>query len=259
MPKRFTGENVFDAAVDRMVEIYDAGHRVVVSFSAGKDSTCALHICLIAAEQTGRLPVEVIMRDEEIMFPGTFEYAERVASWSEVSFHWIYACQPIINVCNRTNPYWWVFDPELSPDEWVRQPPDIAYRIEEKSIERMTIAERFPLNERQDLYSVIGLRTQESRGRNMTIYSSKGHVTKPNFYGTYHARPIYDWTDGDVWKAIQMFKWDYNEAYNVMHKMGVPRNKLRIAPPTMSASGLDTLRLASHAWPQWFEKVYSMQ
>ena len=115
MPRRKTGLNVFDQAIDRMVEVYEQGHRVVVSFSAGKDSGVAMEICAIAAALTNRLPVEVIMRDEEIMFPGTFEYAERVAARPDIDFHWIYARQPIINVFNRENPYWWVFDPLLDP------------------------------------------------------------------------------------------------------------------------------------------------
>lgn len=78
MPRVYTGRDVFAEAVHRMVRVYGEGHRVVVSFSGGKDSGVCLEVCLEAARQTGRLPVEVIMRDEEIMFPGTFEYAERV-------------------------------------------------------------------------------------------------------------------------------------------------------------------------------------
>lgn len=101
MPRRYDNKNVFDAAIDRMTELYEQGHRIVVSFSAGKDSGVCLEICLIAAKLTGRLPVEVVMRDEEIMFPGTFEYAERVAARPEVSFHWLIANQPVVNVFNR--------------------------------------------------------------------------------------------------------------------------------------------------------------
>lgn len=91
MPRRYIGQNVFDTAVERMVILYEKGHRVVVSFSGGKDSGVCVEICVIAARLTGHLPVEVIMRDEEIMFPGTFEYAERMAQRDDVDFHWIYA------------------------------------------------------------------------------------------------------------------------------------------------------------------------
>jgi len=49
-----------------MVEVYEAGHHVVVSFSAGKDSGVCLEVCLLAAKETGNLPLDVVMRDEEI-------------------------------------------------------------------------------------------------------------------------------------------------------------------------------------------------
>ena len=77
MPRRYLNKSVFDLAIDRMVDLYEEGHRIVVSFSGGKDSGICLEICIIAATMTGRLPVEVVMRGEEIMLPGTFEYSKR--------------------------------------------------------------------------------------------------------------------------------------------------------------------------------------
>ena len=76
--KEFLGLNVFDQAIDRLVKEYKDGHRIVVSFSGGKDSTVCLELCIIAATMTNRLPVDVVMRDEEIMHPGTYEYCERI-------------------------------------------------------------------------------------------------------------------------------------------------------------------------------------
>lgn len=256
MPIRYTGVDVLEAALDRIRVLYAEGHRLVVSFSAGKDSGVCLELCVQAARETGRLPVDVVMRDEEIMFPGTYEYAERVAARKdEINLRWIYACQPIINVYNRELPYWWVFDPDLSPDQWVRQPPPYAERVYDINIERMNTPERFPPAEGKKLFSVIGLRVEESNARFKGLFASKGYITKPNNIGVFYCRPIYDWKDGDVWKAHQMFKWDYNDAYDTMRRMGVSRRMLRIAPPTMNAAGAHILGVAARAWPQWFEKV----
>ena len=116
MPRRMLGKTVLDEAVDRMAVLYEEGHRIVVSFSTGKDSTVALEVCIMAAAQTGRLPVEVVMRDEEIMFPGTYEFAERTAARPDVDMTWLVASQPMINVFNRQSPYFWVFDPDLPED-----------------------------------------------------------------------------------------------------------------------------------------------
>jgi hypothetical protein len=111
------GVDVFEAALDRLVSLYADGHRLVYSFSGGKDSGVCLELGIMAATMTNRLPVDVIMRDDEIMYPGTFEYAERVAARPEVAFNWIYACQPVVNTFNRENPFFWVFDPPSSDCE----------------------------------------------------------------------------------------------------------------------------------------------
>lgn len=241
--------------MDRLISLYADGHELVVSFSAGKDSGVCLELCILAAQATGRLPVKVIMRDEEIMYPGTYEYAARVAARSEVDFHWIYCNQPIINVFNRQMPYWWVFDPELPPEQWVRRPPETAYRIPEQSIEWMTIPSRFPPAPGKNLYAVIGLRVAESRGRLYGLFSSGSYVTKPNKQGVRNVRPIYDWSDGDVWRFLSEQKADYNEAYDQMHRLGMARTRLRIAPPTMNGAGAEALKIASQAWPRWFDAV----
>lgn len=247
--------DVFETSYERMKSLYEKGHRVVVCFSAGKDSGVILELAIMAAAATDRLPVEVAMRDEEIMFPGTYEYAERVAARPEVEFHWQIAHQPIINYFNRKEPYWWVFDPDLDPEQWVRQPPSIAYDIEDQNILGMTAKWRFPPPEGKELFKVTGLRTSESLSRRLAIHSSKGWLTAEDRFGCRAARPIYDWDEEDVWKAIKDNGWDYNSAYDVMFRYSVPKHLRRIAPPTMTLAGMETLKVARKAWPSWFAKV----
>lgn len=260
MPQRAINSDVLEAALDRLRRYYADGHRLIVSFSAGKDSGVALELAIMAATETGRLPVEVAMRDEEIMFPGTFEYAERVAQRPEVDFHWIIANQPIINAFNREMPYFWVFDPLLPPDEWVRQPPygripRDPYVIDELDIQGFVNPRRFPPEPGKMQIAVVGIRVAESQNRRLAIHSSKGALTLPNLHGSRLLRPIYDWSDADIWKAIHEFGWDYNRAYNTLYRLGAKPYQLRIAPPTMNGAGIATLRMAAQAWPAWFERV----
>ena len=255
MTRRHLATNVFDAAVDRMRSVYGEGHRVVVSFSGGKDSGAAYEICLLAARAEGRLPVEVLMRDEEIMFPGTFEYCELTRNRPDTDFHWIWASQPIVNVFSREVPYWFTFDPQLDPEQWVRKPPAYAYKIEDLNIKHMIVPDRFPPAEGKNLVTVLGLRGAESNRRLMGIHNSGGFMTKTTVAGAYHARPLYDWQDGDIWLAHRLHDWPYNSAYDVMHRLGVPRHRLRIAPPTLSINGAAKLQLAAKAWPSWFDRV----
>lgn len=250
------GVDVYTAAVARVTALLEEGHRLVVSFSAGKDSCVALEVTIAAARAVGRLPVDVVMRDEEIMYPGSYEYAERVyARKDEVRFHWLVARQPIVNVFNRKAPYYWVFDEALRPEQWVRTFPDYAIHIPQKNIEAMNIPERFPPAPGKQLISVMGLRVQESKGRLFGLFSAGSHLTKPNRHGVRHLWPIYDWTDDDVWKAVLDNKWDYNNAYDTLFRLGMPKRRLRIAPPTLNAASASSLPFAAKAWPKWFGKV----
>lgn len=249
------GTDVYDEAVNRLIPLYAAGHRLVLSFSGGKDSSTCLNLMLEAARYTNRLPVDVVVRDEEVLYPGSYEYIHRVHERPDVNLMHIYANQPIINIYNRKSPYWWVFDPLLRPEQWVRQPPPYAIQVPELHIEAMTIHDRFPPEPGKRLYSIVGLRVEESRGRMYGIFSAGGYLVKPNRYGVYGARPIYDWTDGDVWKAHRDYGWDYNRAYDVLRKMGLSGRRLRIGPPTMGTAGLEGLVIASKAWPRWFDRV----
>lgn len=256
IPRFMLNQTVFDAAIDRCVHMYEAGDRIVVSFSGGKDSTVCLELAIIAAKLAGKLPVDVAMRDDEIMFPGTFEYCERVAARTdEVRFWWIVQNQPVINMFAREMPYFWCFDPLLSPEQWVRQPPEWATYLTSINIERIIHPEIMPPPEGKRLVAIIGMRVQESMRRRRGLYSSGSYMTKPNRFGVLNSRPIYDWTDGDIWKAIYDHKWDYNDAYDVMHRLGVSRNALRIAPPTQTQAAIDALWVAARAWPRWFETV----
>ena len=255
MPRKKTGNSVLDEAISRVSCIYEEGHRIVVSFSTGKDSTVLLEICIMAAQMTGNLPVDVVIRDEELMFPGTYEFAERVAQRPEVRMTWLVAHQPIINVYDRNNPYFWVMDNELDSSEWMRQPPSWATHIKEQHIEAMTTPDRFPLQTDQKLYAAIGLRTDESRHRLYGLFTSGGYITKPNRYKVANIRPIYDWTSKDVWKLIKEFNLDYNRAYDVMFRNRVPNPIMRIGPPTSNPYGIEALRMAASAWPQWFDQA----
>ena len=52
--KNYLDMNVYDAAVARVQWTFDNFERVYVSFSAGKDSTCMLHLVMAEAIKRGR-------------------------------------------------------------------------------------------------------------------------------------------------------------------------------------------------------------
>jgi 3'-phosphoadenosine 5'-phosphosulfate sulfotransferase (PAPS reductase)/FAD synthetase len=254
LQRRYLDSDVFSAALDRMVQLYAGGHRVVVSISGGKDSTVCLELARIAARMTNRLPVEAHHRDDELMAPGTFEYLDRVAQDPEVDLrHW-YSREPVSYWFSRDLPYYWPFDPELPPDRWVRRPPAHAVEVVEH-LPNFANAKRYPPDPGKQLISVLGLRAQESPWRRLGIHSSGGYLTRRNHVGAVVARPIYDWQAGDVWRFLAHTGADYARAYDVMVAAGIPPQRLRIASLGIAFASLrDQPRLA-HAFPGWARKL----
>lgn len=263
MARFYYGSNVFTKAIERLVWLYQ-NTEPVLAFSAGKDSGVLLELAIIAARKVGKLPVRVAMRDEEIMYPGTYEYAERCLQRPEIDLKWFIAGQPIVNPFDREMPYWWVFDDRV-PNLWVRPRPSWAIKKQQLNIEALIAYKDWGLDTSTDLVSMVGLRVQESAKRAMGATSlSKNEV--PFVSGRYkspagedpysrNAWPIYDWTDSDVWLAIKEMNWDYNRAYDTMLRMGVKKRQMRIGPPTLNGAAIEALTWASRAWPDWWDRV----
>lgn len=254
--KKMLNADVYAVGLQRTRELYRSNARVIVAFSGGKDSGICVELARIACKmERGNEQVELFCLDDEIMYPGTFEYQERIAEQKDINIHWCIAGEPMPCVWNRTLPYWWVFDNRLDPDQWVRKPPSYAKKIDQINLYDIVSPALFPPKPGEKLYVIIGNRASESRTRLLSIHSSQSFITKKSSVGTYKAYPIYDWHTSDVWKAIHEHKWDYNEAYNVLLKMGLSPNAQRIAPPTMAYFGMNSLALAAKAWPRWYDKV----
>ncbi len=255
MPEVPQGIDVYEQAKARIRTLYKSGDRIVVAFSGGKDSTIILNLCLEVAGELGMLPIEASFFDEEIIYPGCVEYLERIAARDDVDFYWHSAHCPQVNAFSRDQPYWWTFDEQLDPSEWLREPPSFIRWMDDNELKGTISPRRFPPPPGKSLISVQGIRAAESRNRRMSIFSSRGFMTKENKYGHKSARPIFDWKDSDVWKAISEKKWDYASTYNIMYRLGISKARLRIGPPTMTAAAVSKLQMAAKAWPRWHSKL----
>lgn len=256
--KKSVDASCLDMTLSRLEQVFDTFDFVSVSFSGGKDSTVCLNLALQIARDKNRLPLHVFTFDEEAIPPETVEYMARVAeNKDEIDFRWF--CMPIQhrNACSKHSPYWYPWAPE-DKAKWVRELPPLALTEGIHGFKRDGIAQQvlrmFPPS-MGTVANIMGIRAQESMSRLRSITSKKGsdafmagnlHVT--NCY------PIYDWTTEDVWIAPNRFGWDYNLAYDVMEKSGLPRHNQRCAPP-FGEQPIRSLHLFKTCWPELWDKM----
>jgi predicted phosphoadenosine phosphosulfate sulfurtransferase len=255
--KHHVETSCFDLAIERLHHVFERYDQIDVSFSGGKDSTVCLNLALQVATELKRLPLRVISFDEEAIPPETVEYMARVAARPDVVFSWY--CVPIQhrNACSTDSPYWWPWAPEAR-ELWVRPLPETAI-TDYPGFTRAGIAEQvpalFPLSGGAHA-SIMGIRTQESLSRYHAVASRSGFSAYLTQLPDGHAKayPIYDWATDDVWRAPQVFGWDYNRAYDVMDAAGLTRHDQRCAPP-YGEQPIRRLHTYQTCWPELWAKM----
>lgn len=258
--KQAVDKSTRELALERFDYLYDRFDTVAVSFSGGKDSTAVLNCAIEVATAKKRLPVEVFTFDEEAIPPETVEYMERVRQRDDVAFRWF--CVPIEhrNACSNSQPYWYCWAPE-DQHKWCRELPGRAI-TDIPSGKRSGIPDYIPWifgPEKGTVANCMGIRTQESMTRFRHIANKKGQnaFIMPGKSPAKHIQnvyPIYDWTTEDVWLAPDMFRWDYNRAYDVMAKQGMPITKQRCCPP-FGEQPLRGLWTYQQCWPELWAKM----
>lgn len=239
-------ENVYEAACERLVKVFDRFDHVAVSFSGGKDSTATLNVALEVAEQMGRLPLRAIFWDEEAIPYETEHYVRRVAQDPRVELEWL--CLPVKhrNACSTREPWWYPWAPEAE-EKWVRPlPPEAITHIDgwpDKVEDRFTIPEMngllFDPKVHGNSAFLMGIRAQESLTRMRAVrrrtqenfiipYGQENPTHRGNLWKVY---PVYDWTTEDVWTAPKLLGWDYNTSYDNMEMAGIQAHAQRCAPP----------------------------
>jgi len=259
--------DVFTAAQARMQYLYENFDVVVISWSGGKDSSTCLELARNVAREQGKLPVKVLFLDEEVIYPETLDLAYRHKADPEIEFYWV--CVPSIyrNACSEVEPDFIPFDP-LKRALWTHEPPLDAiwpagfdenglpnmttWRVP-PSIPKLCIIKMFGDKDKK-VIEVTGLRAEESKVRELGLFSSGSFITTRNEKGMLSARPIYDWKVPDVWLAIKENGWDYNKAYDKLWRAGGSPRTCRVAPLFHAEAAME-LRKVMLFWPDFWQLV----
>lgn len=258
--KQFVDRSTLGLTLERFEYLYDTFDSVSISFSGGKDSTAVLNCAIEVATHKKRLPVNVLSFDEEAIPPETVEYMERVRLRDDILFRWY--CIPIEhrNACSTKQPYWYCWAPE-DKAIWCRDLPD-GVITELPGSKRGGIPDYIAQilgRQKGTVANCMGIRTQESMTRYRHIATKKGDraYIMPGTPPAKHVQnvyPIYDWSTEDVWLAPDRLGWDYNHAYDVMAKIGLPLSMQRCCPP-FGEQPLRGLWRFKQCWPDLWAKM----
>ena len=276
--KKYTDENVLDAAKRRIRESIEKFDDFYVSFSGGKDSGVLVNLVIEVAKEMGRLPVKVVFSDLEVIFHETVRYVKSIMSRKEVDPYWLCIEELDDNSSSVFERYFKIWD-HTKKDLWVHDMPDEDYVINNENmpeglkkyihLEDITEWSIFGIGEwfidrenHSNICNFIGMRTQEAYGRYMAVATRKNRVkdndytylTKNKYPRTWTCLPIYDWEYSDVWHYYATTGYDYNHVYDSMYRMGTGFTQMR----TCSAFGNEQSKTL-YAWqviePETWDKM----
>ncbi len=247
MPKIYKKENVLQAFFDRINFIFEEFDLILLSVSAGKDSSVMLQLVNIIAEKKNK-KYDVMFIDLEAQYQATIQHVEELKKLSMID-SFFHVCLPL-NLSNANSvfmPHWKCWD-KNKEDFWVRQMPRNTINIDNHSFDNFYEGEEFESfilkfpkwlmkkKKKEKVACLIGIRTDESMNRfrsivfGKNIYKDKKWSTKIkksifNFY------PLYDWRTEDIWGAVSKYDLKYNKIYDLLYKNGVSIHEQRICQP----------------------------
>lgn len=244
--KQSLGMNVFEAAKQRIAYTFDHFEKIIVSFSAGKDSTCMLHMVCDEARKRDR-KVAVMLIDLEGQYAKTIAHAERCREMYKDCTEWFWICLPLHlrNAVSVYEPFWKCWDEEHR-DMWIRELPkdcihDVKYFPffrEGMEFEEFDVLFAQWYAQGKTCAVHVGIRADESLNRYRTIANRNKETFEGHMWTTrvvdnvYNCYPIYDWRTADDW-IYQGKNKDkpYNELYDYMHLAGLTIHQMRICQP----------------------------
>ncbi|MBQ8140111.1 MAG: DUF3440 domain-containing protein [Clostridia bacterium] len=257
MIKKHTGQNVYDALIERLHFIFEEFDNIFVSFSGGKDSGLLLNVTLdFQKKYYPDKKIGVFHQDFEAQYSVTTEYVERTFKRIEKDVEPYWVCLPMATRTAISNyeMYWYPWD-DTKEELWVRPMPKHEYVI---NLENNPITTYSYKMHQEDLAKqfgrwyrishgnkktvcLLGIRADESLQRYSGIinkrygYKEQCWITSA-FKNMWTASPIYDWSVSDVWHANYKFSYEYNPLYDMYYKAGISPDHMRVASPFNDAA-----------------------
>lgn len=239
--------NVYEAARQRIENVFFEFKNIYLSFSGGKDSGALFNLMVDIARRSGR-KFTVLYIDLEGMYKETTSFVERMLNNNTDVCDYEWVCLPLTttNAVSMYEPYWTTWEPGKE-QKWIRPLPKNAIYLHNNPYPFYCLGMTFEdfivkyakywSDTKGKTACFLGIRTQESLNRWRSV--NREDVSRYNNLSysvrvigdTYNFYPLFDWLVEDIWRYNGKFSKDYNRIYDLMYRAGVPLHKQRICEP----------------------------
>ncbi len=249
--------DVLTAAKERIGHLLDTFDTLAVSFSGGKDSLAVLHLVEEVYRERGiREKVKVFFRDEELIPDAVVDFVQGICMSGRYDF--AYYAIPLKStkfVLGRNYNY-----VQFAPSrKWLRQPPPYAIRLadgDRRVFDQYTADEFICARYRGRVAVVNGIRAQESlmRFRSCVNKKNDSYITATKCARVKFAKPIYDWSEDDVFKYFCRRKIQYCPIYDAQTWNNEP---LRVSTP-LHAEAAKRFGKLKTLYPEYYEGLITL-